>query len=60
MILLKKPSTDFNTERILFGSYTMVYTGTTNLLKIISIPSIALMESNEDGGQLLIFIYTGK
>ena len=44
MILLGKPSTDFNINIIFFGSYAMVYTGTTNTPNIRSIPSIVLRE----------------
>ena len=48
-ILLGNPSPDNNKKRILFGSYVMVYTGTTNTLKIRSTPSISSNESYEDG-----------
>ena len=41
-ILLKKSIPDFNMKMVLFGSYAMVYTGTTNTLNRISIPGIAL------------------
>ena len=50
-ISLRNPSTDFNTKRIFFGYYAMVYTGKTNTLNRRSIYSIDLRESNEDGGQ---------
>ena len=35
----------------------MLYTVTTNTLKRIIIPSIASRESNEDRGQLYMFLY---
>ena len=41
-ILFGKQSYDFNMKIILFGSYDMVYTGTSNTLKRRRIPSIAL------------------
>jgi hypothetical protein len=34
-------------KQISFGSYAMVYIGTTNTMKRRSVPSIALNESNE-------------
>ena len=51
MILLGKPGPDFNMRIFFFGSYYMVYTVETNTLKRRIIPSIALRESNEDGGR---------
>ena len=59
-VLLWKPSTDFKMKVIFFGSYAMVYTGTTNTSNRRSIPSIALRESNEYGGHLLMSLYIGK
>ena len=59
-ILLRKPSTDFNIKMIFFGSYAMVYIGTTNTLKRRSTPSIALRGLNEDVGHFFMSIYTGK
>ena len=38
----------------------MVFTGTTSTSKKKSIPSIVLRESNEDGGQFFMLLYTGK
>ena len=60
MILLGKPSTDFNINIIFFGSYAMVYTGTTNKLKRRIIHSIALRELNEDVEKFFMSLYTGK
>ena len=45
---------------IVFRSYFMVFTGTTSTSKKKSIPSIVLRESNEDGGQFFMLLYTGK
>ena len=55
-ILLGKPSTDFNINRTLFGSYAMVKTGITNTPKIIIIPSIAIRELNEYGGHFSMLL----
>ena len=38
----------------------MVYTGTTNTLKIRSIPIIALRVHNEDRGHFFMSLYTSK
>ena len=43
-----------------FKSYDMLYTGTTNTLKCRSVPRISLRQSNKDGGQFFISLYTGK
>ena len=50
MIVKGKPDPDFNQERILFGSYALFYTGTTNNMNRIIIPYIALNKSNNHGG----------
>ena len=55
-----KPNPDFNQERVLFGSYNLVYTGTSNDINRISIPSIALNKSNDRGGNYFMSLYTGK
>ena len=59
-ILLGDPIPCFNMKRIFFGSYSMVYTGKTNTFKRRSIPSIALRESNEDGGHFFVLLYIRK
>ena len=41
-ILLVNPSPDFNIKWVFFGSYDMVYTGTTNTFNRRSVPGIAL------------------
>ena len=53
-ILLENPSPDFNMNIILFRSYAIVTTGTTNTLNIIKIPGIPLGYSNEDIGHLFM------
>ena len=46
MIFEGKPNTDFNQERIVFGSYTLFYSGTSNEMNIRIISSIAMKKSN--------------
>ena len=60
MIVEGKVNPNFNHKHITFGSYAMVYTGTTNNMKIRSVTAIALNESNEHGGHYLMSLYTGK
>ena len=42
-----KPNPDICTQRILFGSYALVYIGSDNTMKRRSVPGISLNESNE-------------
>ena len=42
MIVEGEPDPDFNQERIVFGSYNLIYTGTSNAINRISILYIAL------------------
>ena len=60
MIVKGKPNPDFNQERIVFGSYELFYTGTSNGSSIRIIPSIALNESKNHGGHYSMSLYTGK
>ena len=60
MIVEGKGNPDVNHKHITFGWYTMVYTGTTNDMKISSVPYIVLNESNDHGGHYLMSLYTGK
>ena len=46
--------------RIPFGTYALVYTGTTNTLDGRSTPCIALRESNNNGGHYFISLETGR
>lgn len=59
-IVLGKAPPDASRKRISFGSYAMVYIGTTNRMKARSVPGIALRESNQWGGQYFMSLYTGK
>ena len=55
-----KPKFDFSRAMITFGSYAMVYTGTTNSMKQRSVPAIALRRSNSAGGNYFMSLYSGK
>ena len=46
MIVKVKPNPYFNQDSIVFGSYDLVYTGTSKYINRRSITSIALNESN--------------
>jgi hypothetical protein len=59
-IVLGRPNIDFNHNKIVFGSYALVYAGTKNNMKSRSIPAIALNPSNEWGGHNFMSLYTGK
>ena len=50
MIVDGKVNPNFNHKQITFGSYAMVFIGTTNDIKRRSVPAIALNESNDHGG----------
>ena len=47
-------------KRIPFGAYDMVYIGTSNSMKIRSVPDVALKPSKNDSGQYFMSLYTGK
>ena len=49
-IVLGKLKPDFNKLTTPFRSFAMAYVHTTKTLKHRSVPTIALNESNEDGG----------
>ena len=48
-IVIGRANPDFNHNRIVFGSYAMVFTGTKNNMKARSVPAISLGPSNEWG-----------
>ena len=60
MIVEGKPDTSFNQERILFGSYSLFYTGTSKNMNRKIIPYISLNKSNYHLGHYFISLYTGK
>ena len=47
-------------NRIPYGAYTLVYSGTDNTLSSRTVPAIALRESNGDGGHYFMSLKTGK
>ena len=59
-IVLGRANADFSKPKVAFGTYALVYTGTTNTMKSRSVPSIALGPSNEWGGHYFMSLYTGK
>jgi hypothetical protein len=59
-IIQGKPNPDMNHNRIVLGSYAMVYIGTKNDMSRRSVPAIALNPSNMHGGHYFMSLYTGK
>ena len=59
-IVTGKCKPDYNKPHIPFGSFAMVYIGTTNSMKSRSVPTIALNASNDRGGHFFMSINTGK
>jgi hypothetical protein len=55
-----KTNPDFNTKRIVYGSYAMVYIDTDNAMNSRSIPAIALEESNQNGGHYFMNLHSRK
>ena len=55
-----KPKLDFKRKIITFGSYALVYSGTTNTMKGRATPAISLKMSNSAGGHYFMSLYTGK
>ena len=51
---------DFNMNRIAFGSYALVYSGTTNRMDSRATPAISLYESNQEGGHYFLSLNSGK
>ena len=47
-------------KRIPFGSYTIVYTKTTNIMKARSVPAVALNPSNQSRGYYFMSLYSGR
>ena len=60
MLVEGKQKLDFGNKQIEFGAYAMVYMGTKGNMKKRSVPAIDLKASNEEGGYLLMSLYTGK
>ena len=51
---------DMSLKRIGFGSYALAYAGTNNNMEERSVPSIALSQSNQTGGNFFMSLDTGK
>ena len=49
-----------NVSWIAYGSYALVYTGTSNTLNSRSIPAITLRESNNNGGHYFMSLESGR
>ena len=59
-IMEGRPNVDMGQKMIAFGSYVMGYIGTTNKMKRICVPEIALKASNNSGGYYFMNTFTGK
>ena len=61
IILLGQPASDFNMYHPIFGSHILVYIGTKSDMSRMSLPAIALRESNDDGEHFFMsFIFANK
>ena len=49
-----------NISRIAYGSYTLVYTGRSNILNSRSTPAIKLRESNNNSGHYFMSLESGR
>ena len=59
-IIEGKPKMDLQRKVIVFGSYALVYTRTTNTNKPRAVPAIALRRSNNTGGHYFMSLHSGK
>ena len=59
-IIEGKPKLDLEKNMIVFGSYALVYSGTTNDNKPRAVPAIALRRSNNNGGHYFMSLHSGK
>ena len=59
-IVLGRGRPDFSKNHIAFGSYAMVYDGTTNNMRARVVPAIALKPSNEHGGSYFMSLISGQ
>ena len=55
-----KPKLDLKRKIITFGTYALVYTGTSNNMKSRAVPGIALRRSNSSGGHYYMSLHSGK
>ena len=58
--VLGHPRPDLSLPFVTFGSYCLVYIGSTNTTKSRAVPAIALRPSNLVGGFYFMSLYTGK
>ena len=58
--VLGYPRPDMSLPFVTFGSYCLVYMGTTNTQKARAVPAIALRPSNLSGGFYFMSLYSGK
>ena len=54
------PPIDLSVKSITFGSYSMVFYGSDNIMTQRSVPGIALSPSNEHGGHYFMNFLTGR
>lgn len=59
-ILLGKGPIDLSYNQISFGSYAVLYTNTSNDMKLRSVPCIALNPTNGYGGYNFMSLETGR
>ena len=55
-----KAKLDLSRKMITFGTYALVYTGTSNNMKSRAVPGIALRRSNNAGGHYFMSLHSGK
>ena len=55
-----RTNVDMVHKRISFGSYPMVHIGTTNTMKSICVPEIALKASNDYSGYYFMNVFNSK
>ena len=53
-IILGRGCPDFSKKHIAFGSFAMVYNGTSNNMESRTVPAIALKPSNQHGGEFFM------
>eukprot|EP00957_Ditylum_brightwellii_P028863 2180737-Ditylum_brightwellii.AAC.1 len=59
-IVAGSPKPDFSKNKFGYGKYAMVYTETRNNMNTRAVPAIALTESNDQGGNYFMSLYTGR
>ena len=55
-----KPKLDLKKKMITFGTYALIYTGTSNNMKSRAVLGIALRRSNSAGGHYFMSLHSGK